>query len=59
MKAEHKKKLDDKNLENKKYNELLFDKLKAKTAKINELENKFVNDERSKDNKNKNEQEIE
>ena len=53
MKTEYKKKFDDANLKNKKYTELLLIKLKAKTAKINELENKFVNDERSKDNVNK------
>ena len=53
MKTEYKKKFDDANLENKKYTELLLIKLKAKTAKINELENKYGNDERSKDNENK------
>ena len=54
MKTEFKKKLDDTNLQNKKYTELLLVKLKSKTFKIKDLENKYANDERSKDNENEN-----
>ena len=46
LKAQHKRNLTDINLDNKKQTDLLIAKLKAKTAIIEEYENKNSNDKR-------------